>query len=87
MAQFIRCPSCSFCIAPYIEFFELAKQAIYAKQIFSENSEYKDYDPEKLALNPGSTKPLEEIFVALNIENRCCRMRILTNMALDKLYI
>jgi DNA-directed RNA polymerase subunit N (RpoN/RPB10) len=86
MAQFIRCPSCSFCFAPYMEFFDKAKQAKYAEEVFGDKSDFKDYDPDKLALNPGSSAPLQEIFDALKITNRCCRMRMMSKMEFDKLY-
>jgi hypothetical protein len=87
MAQFITCPSCSFCFAPYMEFFDLARQAKYQEEVFDSKSTVKDYDPEKLALNPGSVSSLKDIFDALNIKNRCCRMRMLTKMELDKIYL
>jgi len=86
MTQFIRCPSCSFCFAPYLEFFEKARQAIYEEIVYAKDSKIKDFDPEKLALNPGSTPGLKKIFDALNIQNRCCRMRMLAKMDFDKLY-
>ena len=86
MAQFITCPSCSFCFAPYMEFFDLARQSKYREEVFGKDSAIKDYDPEKLALNPGTTSALEPIFNVLKIQNRCCRMRMLTKMELDKLY-
>jgi len=86
MAQFITCPSCSFCFAPYMEFFDLARRCKYQEEVFGAKSDIKDYDPEKLALNPGTTDSLKKIFDALNIQNRCCRMRMMTKMELDKLY-
>ncbi len=86
MTQFIRCPSCSFCLAPYIEFFDKAREAKYQEEVFGDQSALKDYDPEKLALNPGSSASLEDIFNALKIQNRCCRMRMLSKMEFDKLY-
>ncbi len=86
MAQFITCPSCSFCFAPYMEFFDLARQTKYKETVFGEKSEVKDYDPDKLALNPNTIESLKDIFDALEINNRCCRMRMLTKMELDKIY-
>ncbi len=85
MTQFIRCPSCAFCIAPYVEFFDKAKEATYLENVFN-NAELKNHDPEKLALNPGTSADLKNIFDALDIKNRCCRMRILSKMEFDKLY-
>ena len=70
MAQFITCPSCSFCFAPYMEFFDLARQTKYQEEVFGEKSDIKDYDPEKLALNPGNIDSLKNIFDALKITNR-----------------
>jgi hypothetical protein len=86
MNQFIRCPSCKFCFGPYIEFFDKAKTSLYEDVVFGPKSEYKDYDPEKLTLNPGSVPSLEELFDALEIKNRCCRMRISNKMEFDKMY-
>ncbi len=86
MTQFIRCPSCSFCFAPYIEFFDKARQVKFKEEVFGKDSQFKEYDPEKLALNPGSSGSLKEIFDALGINNRCCRMRMLAKMEFDKLY-
>ncbi len=86
MTQFIRCPSCSFCFGAYMKFFDLARQAKFQEEVFGSNSEFKEYDPEKLALNPGSAESLENIFDALQINNRCCRMRMLSKMEFDKLY-
>lgn len=86
MTQFIRCPSCGFCFAPYMEFFDKAREAKYQEQVFSGTSHLKDYDPEKLALNPGTTASLKDIFDALKILNRCCRMRMLSKIEFDKLY-
>lgn len=84
MAQFIRCPTCSFCIGLYMEFFDNARQSLYAQDL--KKSEYKNYDPSKLTLCQGSIPPLETIFDALNIKNRCCRMRMTSAMPMDKLY-
>lgn len=85
-SSFIRCPSCGFCISMYLEFFEKAREAYYADVIYNNESPIKDFDPEKLALNPGSSPPLEDLFNAMDIKTRCCRMRILSKMDFDKLY-
>jgi hypothetical protein len=69
-----------------MEFINNARQALYQEKVFAESSDYKEYDPEKLALNPGSVPPLEPIFEVLEIKNRCCRMRILARTDFDKLY-
>ena len=86
MSYFIRCPSCGFCFAPYIDFFEKAKLAVFNKDLYNDKSEYKDYNPDKLALNPGAVPAVGFILDALNIKNICCRTRMLTIMNFDKLY-
>jgi DNA-directed RNA polymerase subunit N (RpoN/RPB10) len=86
MASFIRCPSCGFTIGLYTKFFDQAKHSLFQKVLFSGNAEYSEYDPEKLALNPGSVPPLEEIFDALEIKNRCCRARLTTKTDFDNTY-
>ncbi len=85
-SSFIRCPSCGFCLGPYYEFFEKARTAYYNSTVYSKDSALKDFDPEKITLHPGSTPDLEELFIAMNIKNRCCRMRILSKMDFDKLF-
>jgi hypothetical protein len=86
MAEFLVCPSCGFLIGSYVTFITKASQALYQETIYSKESKYKDYDPEKLALNPGSAVPLEDIFDALEvIPRRCCRMRITTITRIDKI--
>lgn len=86
MTSFIRCPSCNFCIGKYTEFFDLAKQAMYYEALYSDQSAYKDFDPDKLSLIPNVAPPLEPIFDALDIKNRCCRMRLLGKTDFDKMY-
>lgn len=86
MATFIRCPSCAFLFGPYLKFIDLARQAQNQEKVFSKDSQYKDFDPDKLALNPGSVPPLEGIFDALNITNRCCRMRITARTDFDTMF-
>ena len=84
MSQFIRCPTCSFYIGAYMDFFDNAKQALYDEHL--KKSKFGNYDPAKLILCQGSTPPLEPIFDALNIKNRCCRMRMTSSMPMDKIY-
>jgi hypothetical protein len=69
-----------------MEFFDKAKQAMYQETVFANTSKVKDYDPEKLALNPGAAPKLQPIFDALEINNRCCRIRMMTVMAFDQMY-
>lgn len=85
MTKFIRCPTCNMCIGLYDEFVECARQALFIDTI-SKDKTISNYDPEKLALNPGLLPSLEEIYEALMIENICCRMRILTLVQFDKTY-
>lgn len=85
MVRFIRCPSCGFYFAPFIQFFEKAKEALYKKEVF-DNPELKDYDPRKLAFNPGTTPSLKKIFDALGIKLMCCRMRIESHVKTELVY-
>jgi len=86
MAQFIRCPPCGFCIGMYMQAFDAAKIALYEDTVFATDSKLAGYDPEKLSLLPGSTPPLEPIFDALGIKNRCCRMHMMTKVDFDRQY-
>lgn len=86
MDQFILCPSCGFCIGNYVEFLTYSREALYKSVVFSDTSKIKDFDPEKLALNPGAVPPLEEIFDALEIKKRCCKMRLTSMMKFVKHY-
>lgn len=86
MTTFIRCPSCNFCISKYLEFFDLVCNALYQEEVFGSKSKVADYDPDKLALNPGSVPDLEQIFDALGIEKRCCRMRMFSKVDFDNMY-
>jgi DNA-directed RNA polymerase subunit N (RpoN/RPB10) len=67
-----------------MDFFDKARQAIFDDAL--SKSDFKEYDAEKLTLCPGSVPPLENVFDALDIKNRCCRMRMLSVMPMDKLY-
>lgn len=80
MAAFVRCPSCGFCIGRYEEFYTLAKEVLLKDSIHMSHK-----DPEKLMLNPGGIPTMEIIFDALNIKNRCCRMRLFTINNYDEL--
>jgi len=85
MPTFIRCPECGFCIGKYIEFIDKAKQAVYEEKVFS-SKEFSSYDPEKMGFNALITPSLEPLFDAVGIENRCCRMHIVSKTGFDKLY-
>ena len=86
MASYIRCPECGFCIGKYTEFIDKAKQAIYDDVIFSKNSEFANYDPEKMMFNPSTAPSLEGLFEAVGIKNRCCRMHAISKTEFDKMY-
>jgi len=86
MATFIRCPECAFCIGPYAEFVEQAKQAIYASHVFGSKSQYTKYDPEKMSFDPSIAPSLEKLFDAIELKNRCCRMHIVAKTEFDKIY-
>lgn len=86
MSQFIRCPSCGFCIGFYMQAFDACKIALYEETVFASDSKYAKFDPDKLALMPGAAPPLESIFDAFGIKNRCCRMRMLTKVDFDRQY-
>jgi hypothetical protein len=83
MSTFIRCPHCAKCIGKYYDFFQLAREAYNSDQI---DKQYTDYDPEKIIFNPSITPSLEEIFDALGLANRCCRMHLVTVERFDKMY-
>jgi hypothetical protein len=64
----------------YKAFFNKAKEVII-KDSMNESHE----DPDKLSLKPGGIPEMEEIYDALEIVNRCCRMRLLTVCNYDEL--
>lgn len=86
MASFNRCPECSFYIGMYTKFIDAARQSLYEDTIFAKSSEYAKYDPEKMTFNPNIAPPLEPIFDALKIKNRCCRMHLFARTEFDKMY-
>ena len=86
MASFIRCPECGFCIGMYIKFVDEAKAALYKEKVYNKDSEYAKYDPEKLYFKPNVMPTLGPVFDCLGINNRCCRMHILTKTEFDKMY-
>ena len=77
MTSYIRCPSCAFCIGPYYEFVDHARQSLYKK--------LPNNDPEKFVFN-NLTPSLEPIFEAIGIKNRCCRMHLLSRTEFDRIY-
>lgn len=83
MSYFLDCPSCGKTLSIYYDFMNIAKQALFNEKI---KSEYKDYDPKNLQCKVGALPNLEEIYDALEIKKRCCRMRMTTITNLDKIY-
>ena len=79
MASFILCPECGFCIGKYADFVENAKQSLYREQAYGDDAKYADYSPDKVVFDPSITPPLQGVFDALHIKNRCCRMHMLQN--------
>ncbi len=86
MAAYIRCPECSFCIGKYMLFVDMAKTAYYNDTLFKKDSEHANYDPDKVVFKPNITPSLEQIFNALGIVNRCCRMHLVSKTEFDKAY-
>lgn len=85
MSTFIRCPECGFCIGKYVDFIDKAKHAIYEEKVFN-SKEYKAFDPEKMVFNSNITPSLQGLFDAVGIDNRCCRMHIVSKTNFNKLY-
>lgn len=86
MANYIRCPECSFCLGMYFEFVECAKEALYQDVIFGKDSQYREYDPDNIYFNSNITPSLEHIFDAIGVKRRCCRMHLVTKTDFDKRY-
>jgi len=84
MAAFIRCPECGFCIGKYAVFVEKAREAL-SLSIFSDPA-YSKHDPDTLAFSKDITPRLDTLFAALEINNRCCRTHLSTNVQHDKQY-
>ena len=78
MSAYKRCPECGYYLAKFTIFFTEAKKVLYNKTY--NNSQI---DPEKIILKKNKLPPLEIIFDALEIKNRCCRMHIFTKSNID----
>ena len=85
MTNFIKCPSCGFCIGLYLQFYDISKTALLKDHLLN-NKNLSSYDPEKLALKPNNIPTMEIIFDAMGIKNRCCRMRIFCKTDFDLAY-
>ncbi len=76
------CPSCAKLIIVYKAFFDLAASALMAEKLNMD-----DVDPKKFIFaNMTEMPPTQEIFEALNIDNFCCRSRILTGIDSKDIY-
>jgi hypothetical protein len=82
--QYIVCPECANTISIYYKFFNQAKKAYYDKYIFK-NKNLNDHDPNKLFFNRNNDCNLKDIFDALEINNRCCRMHIANTTSFDRI--
>lgn len=78
MTQFIKCLECGNCIGKYIEFVEKAKISLYNDTIYSKDAKYSNYNPEKMIFDSVNVPSMEHIFEAIGINNRCCRMHLMT---------
>jgi DNA-directed RNA polymerase subunit N (RpoN/RPB10) len=67
-----------FAIGIYNEYFQVARNSYNKKFI---DAKYKDFDPEKIVFKPNIYPNLENIFNALGIKNRCCRMHLSTGVS------
>ncbi len=83
MPVFIICPECRNLIGHYYEFVNQAIIAQNKHKLHNKNSSYDEFDPKKILLNGSILDPTENIFNALNIKNRCCRIRLLTYNDID----
>lgn len=86
MAKFIICPESAFPIGMFSKYIEIASQIIYDQKIYGVGSQYADYDASKIVFNPTIAPNLEDLFDALGITNRCCRMHLISNAPFDKAY-
>ncbi len=85
MAEYIRCPECAFTIGKYVNYIEVAREAMTKEHVF-EKKEYAGIDPDNLYFKNDAVPPLEPIFDALEIKNRCCRMHLLTRVSFQRIY-
>jgi hypothetical protein len=72
MNKFVVC-ECGAQLAIYMPFFDKAREILMQEQVYSK---YKNYDPEKLQFCRDVQCDLSELFEALEIKKRCCRMHL-----------
>ena len=92
MTDYCVCPECAFCLGDISEFFELAKQAyIEMKKTETKEKEkekksgetvstefkLKNYTKGQLLME-NNTITFQELFDILEINNRCCRMHLVS---------
>ena len=75
--RYLSCGECGNLFGRYFMFFEQAKRAYYAKEIFN-NEKYKNFNPSKLYHLHDNKIDLQHIFDALRIEKNCCRMHLIS---------
>jgi hypothetical protein len=73
MTHYIRCPECAFIIGAYQAFVDKVRLELTKKAI---KDKYEHYDPDKLIFTDHVVPDLQELFDAVGIENRCCRMHL-----------
>lgn len=75
MSCFILCPDCAENLGEVYDFINLAKNGLFKKHL--ENSKYKNFNPDKIALQPQILPNISEILDAVGLTHDCCRMHIL----------
>lgn len=76
MPCFILCPDCGENLGEIYDFIDIARQG-YIKKVISTSKEYKNFSPDKMALNSNVIPPIGEIMDAVELSNTCCRVHIL----------
>jgi len=82
--QYIACPECGNTISMYYKFFNQARKAYYAKHIL-QDKKLNNHDFNKLFFYRNNDCDLREIFDALELNNRCCRMHISNTTSFDRI--
>jgi DNA-directed RNA polymerase subunit N (RpoN/RPB10) len=76
MPCFTLCPDCGENIGEVYEFIDTARRG-FIKMVISQSKDFKEFSPNKMALNPNVIPPIGEILDAAELPNVCCRMHIL----------
>ena len=77
MYPVIKCYTCNTSIGEFHDLYVLMKNHLYSEHF---NKELSDADIFRLELNNTVNIETGEIFDILNINNYCCRTRIMTNV-------